>query len=371
MGVTGVVVFVVIVLAVAVVAMVRERDPFKTAASQLNLKLTRTVPDLRPQLNGIVNGLHVTVDITTKRAPVVRYLVSYPALGIGLRLERETTITRTMGQLGRNDIQVGATGFDDSFRIATSRPDALRTMMTPELQRALVALIEHFPQVLIEDGSITLVGDTSEPPAATIVATIIEMAAAGHLLVEGRPPPPEKPTPDQPTSAGVDEPDPSAATDSDAPPPAGKSLESLDPPPTDPKPPPAADPQPTGLPAGFFDDVFGTNRLTFESSSEFEEHIRGTLVRLSGTVKHARDYEQDSDFGKGPGTKAVITVARIDTDLYGETDIDAVVQLPAGTTTALERGGTITFEGTLDKVDPFMRNFHVTDATVMDQPVTG
>ncbi|MEA2000828.1 MAG: hypothetical protein U9N84_02925 [Actinomycetota bacterium] len=364
MGITGLIIVVVIVLAVTVTAMVRESDPFKTAASQLNLDLTRTVPELRPQLDGVVNGLHVKVDIATSRGPTVRYRVFYPALGLSLRLERETTISRTMGQLGRTDIQIGATGFDHSFRVTTSRPDALRDMMTPQRQRALVELIEDFPHVLIEDDSISLVSDTSEPPAATIVSTIIHLAAAGHLLVEGRPPPPEKPSPTQDAITAVAEPDPSPPARSQEPasPPAAESLEAILVPPSVASPPPASGAQSTGLPDGFFEDVFGANRLTFEADSDLTEQIRGTLVTLSGSVKQAREYDQDSDFGDSPGTKAVVTVAQIDTDLYGKTTIDAVVQLPAGAATGLSRGTTVTVEGILDRVDPFMRSLFVTGA---------
>ena len=110
-------VVVLVVILVAAVALVRGEDPFKAAATSLNLKLTRSVPDLLPQLEGIISGLPVKIDIAQRTDPVVRYRVFYPELGMALKLERETTITRTLGELGERDTQVGARAFDDSFRV--------------------------------------------------------------------------------------------------------------------------------------------------------------------------------------------------------------------------------------------------------------
>jgi hypothetical protein len=116
------------------------------------------------------------------------------------------------------------------------------------------------------------------------------------------------------------------------------------------------------LPDTFFDDVFGDNRLSFEADGTFEERFAGKTVTLSGSVKQAREVEEDATLATGPATKTVVTVAQIDNDLYGKTDIDAVVFLPAGTADELQRGEVISFTGTLATVDPFMRNLYVSGA---------
>jgi hypothetical protein len=116
------------------------------------------------------------------------------------------------------------------------------------------------------------------------------------------------------------------------------------------------------LPDGFFEEAFGDTRLSFENDGRFEERYRGKTVFLSGTVKQAREIEDDNTVSVGPSTKATVTVAQIDNDLYGKTDIDAVVFLPAGSTKELDRGTQISFTGTLESIDPFMRNVWVTDA---------
>lgn len=372
MPVIWLIVVVVIILVVAVAALVRDEDPFKTAAASLNLKLTRSVPDLLPQLQGTINGLPIRIDISQSREPVVRYRVFYPDLGMALKLQRETTITRTLGQLGENDTQVGARAFDDSFRVNTSRPDALREMMTPELRRTLEQLIERYPKIVIEDGQMTLLGDSMTPAAETIQNTTIQMATAAHMLTERRPPPLEKPAPtrnpaEHPTEKRVAD-QPQEATE--------KIDEVQAEPGPEPTPEPAAPAAPapqasppsspaSGLPDTFFDDVFGENRLSFEDDNQFEDHLKGTQVTLTGKVKQARDQDGDVDQAIGTVTKAIVTVAKIDNDLYGQTDIDAVVYLPAGSAHRMERGDDITFRGTLEQVDPFMRNLFIGDATLI------
>jgi hypothetical protein len=352
------------VLGFVATAALRRDDPFQTTARGLSLNLTRTVPDLLPRIEGMINGLPVRIEISERTDPGVRYTVFYPPLGMALKLQRETNITRTLGELGESDPQVGARAFDDSFRVNTSRPDALRDMMNPELRRALVRLIEKYPKLVIADGDITLATDDWTPSAEVMVATITEMASAAHQLVNRRPPPLARPTVAEPAKTQPAAPPPARKPEPEPTPtppktPAPRKVEPPEPvsaaPPT---PPPATA---TGLPDGFFDDVFGANRLSFESSGDFDQRLRGKQVRLSGTVKQARTETE----GGEPVTKATVTVAQIDNDLYGKTDVDAVIYLTS-TATNLERGQTVTFTGELDGVDAFMRNLFVRNARLVN-----
>lgn len=370
MEATWLVITAVIVLGFVAAAALRRDDPFQTTARDLSLNLTRTVPDLLPRIDGMINDLPVRIEIPEKTDPGVRYTVFYPPLGMALKLQRETNITRTLGELGASDQQIGARAFDDSFRVNTSRPDALREMMNPELRRALVRLIEKYPKIVIADGAITLATDDWEPHAETMVATITEMASAAHQLVGRRPAPlptradaePEKAERAAPPPAR----DPKPKTKATPPqPPTPQEAKPPEPEPA-PAPAPAASITPppmsaTGLPDSFFDDVFGANRLSFESSGEFDQTSRGKQVKLSGTVKQSRTETE----GGESFTKATVTVAQIDNDLYGKTDVDAVVYLES-TATNLERGQHVTFEGELDGVDAFMRNLFVRNARLVN-----
>ena len=345
--------------------LLRKDDPYGEAARALGLKLSRSVPDLLPRLEGMLHGLPVRVEVTDRTDRPVRYTVFYPPLGMALRLQRETTISRTLGDLGERDMQLGDRPFDDSFRINTSRPDVLDRVLTTEVRSSLVRLIDLHPEVSVEDGAMTLLDASPEPSADQITRTISHMAEAARLLDANRPPPLQIPPATRPQATPRAAP-PQATGPEDTPdqesehgiPPAGRS--------ESPAPPPLPEAEPSDLPAGFFDDVFGTNRLSFEADNRFEIEFRGKRVTLGGTVKQARRQQADVDSVAGEVTRAVVTVAQINNELYGTTDIDAVVYLPSGGAAELERGDTIRFRGTLDKVDPFMRNLFVIDATRVD-----
>ncbi|MDJ0954671.1 MAG: hypothetical protein QNJ81_13420 [Acidimicrobiia bacterium] len=345
-------------------------DHFRVAGASLGLDHSRTVPELLPRLSGTINGLAVRVDVPEPNSPAVRYRIFYPALGMSLRLEKETTIGRTMGTLGGGDQQVGDKAFDDSLRVNTSRPDALEKMLTRDLRRRLVALVEHYPEVVVADGEIELIS-TAEPTAENLITTVNDLVLVAGLLTANRPPPLTRPQPrpvvrtQRPAPAS---PETGAAEESPAPAPRPAAAEVPAPaepqaaaaPEPAPPPPPPAPVETTGLPDGFFDEVFGESRLSFEADDRFERELEGADVRLSGTVKQSSHYDDRRDFSPTSGTKAVVTVAQIDNDLYGKTDIDAVVYLQGKRN--LERGEMVRFAGKLTGVDAFMRNLFVSDA---------
>lgn len=361
---------VIVAVVISAALMMKKDDPFQIAADDLGLKLTRTVPELMPKLDGLVDGIAVKVDIAVQRDPVVRYRIFYPALGMALRLERETTISRTLGQLGSGDSEIGAKQFDDSFRINTSRPDALQTMMTPQLRRLLIDLIEKYPGLIITDGDMTLRGATMTPPAETLIETIRDLIPAAAALIAARPPalevPETRPTPPTQPVAPIaaqrepmqtdERPDPVAKVEGPE--------SSMTPQPKEPPPPPPPVPvaPASGLPDDFFEEVFGANRMSYEDNDRFEAEVRGSKVHLSGNVKQTDRYEDRDDLSPASGTRAVVTVAQIETDLYGKSDIDATVFLRG--TADFDRGDEISFSGTIDAVDAFMRNITINDATI-------
>lgn len=343
----------VVALAVAAAMMVNRGDPFRTAATELGLKLSRTVPDLEPRLEGMIDGLATKIDIAGGHQPAIRYRVFYPDLGIALRLDRETPISRTLGELGKGDRQIGDISFDARFRVDTSRPDALGKMLTPELRRSLIGLVERYPGVVVEDGQISVLSTDLEPAAADVVATTRDLVAVATLLVSNRPEPGSLtvPTPQLPMALQP-VPDDEDTTD--------EAVPETPMPVVEPEPEPASTPlQATGLPAEFFEEAFGTNRLSFEQQDTFEKVIRGATVTLTGTVKQS----SNAAVGDHAATKAVVTVATIDSSLYGATEIDAIVYLSEPVT--LERGTTVTFTGTADRIDAFMRSLFVTDARLI------
>ncbi len=94
----------------------------------------------------------------------------------------------------------------------------------------------------------------------------------------------------------------------------------------------------------------------------FDDRYRGSTVHWSGPVKSTGRIGADCDIGNEGADRLVVSVATISHDLYGNTEIDAVLGLPAGTVPNLHRGDPVAFTGTLVRVDPLVRNVFVADA---------
>lgn len=110
--------------------------------------------------------------------------------------------------------------------------------------------------------------------------------------------------------------------------------------------------------------LFGEARLSFETDAIFETEFHGRRIQWSGTVRRITRRQSDSDFAGHPLTKAVIGVASISNDLYGNVEVDAVVSLPPETANELQRGDQVTFTGQLDKVDSLTRNIYITNGNL-------
>ncbi len=130
---------------------------------------------------------------------------------------------------------------------------------------------------------------------------------------------------------------------------------------------PAADTSAVNL-QELLDDLFVSNRLSFETAEMFDEHYLGRSVRWSGRLKSAKDVRRDLDFRAGAATKMVVAIAEVEHDLYGVSEIDAVVQVPLGTANHLQRGDHVTFTGKLLKADSMMRNVFVEEGRIIDEP---
>ena len=99
--------------------------------------------------------------------------------------------------------------------------------------------------------------------------------------------------------------------------------------------------------------LFSGDDLSFETRQKFNDRYAGASVSWEGVVKEARQSTVSN--------KVTITVATVENDLYGNTDIDVVVEsvgiFPA-------KGATVTVSGMLDRIDPLMRNIYLAGATI-------
>ncbi len=385
---------------VVVVIVMRQMATFREAwlavANELDLEME--APRFgQSRIHGSTDEFTVTVEMTGSGDNAqTRYRVDYPAQTKAFQIRRESGGQKILKAFGREDLEIGDQAFDDAFVVSAVDLDALKAWLNTPRRGSLLRLLSSHPGMLVTERSlqVTTVGVERNPQ--TVLATVRRMLDTGrHLL--GRGPTKqleeanelrtkgdllaalkaldaavaEKPDDidtrllraETALSAGaletarrdLDEIEPSLGGD-----PEVRGLrEVLDRPPPSP---PSTDDVPD--PDRMFQEIFGKGRLSFETDELFAERYKGRGVQLSGSVRSARPYVHDLDFGEGPGTKAVVTVAAITSDLYGNTAIDAVVALPPAMERDLERGRNVEITGTLARVDPMMRNVFLDNATV-------
>jgi len=399
----GVIFFVLVALAVIAIFVLSSRRITRVwgaAARQLGVEL-ESGSFAHPRIGGLVDGIVVLVDVKGNGDNArTRYRATYPPLNPEFRLKREAGTQKIMRALGVSDVEIGEPEFDDAFDVSTDHPDALRALLTPARRYGLLRLFSVHKQLTVTEDSLEVTTRRIASDSEAMVSTVRRLVATSQLMSGTA------------STASLD-----AAIASRAAGDLGAALEKLDQVvsehpedvearilqaetalsvgdrkraeanadaarmalPGDPEVEGIRDavrsiggqPEtPTPAEAGaaetdsseMFDDLFGRSRLSFESDKKFDETYRGRRVRWTGPVRTVRPYETDLDFGKGPGTKAVIRVASISSDLYGNTEVDAVVALPASL--QFDRGDVVTFTGTLHRVDAMMRNVFVADGRI-------
>ena len=112
-------------------------------------------------------------------------------------------------------------------------------------------------------------------------------------------------------------------------------------------------------------DLFGENRLSFETAQLFDETYAGRDVEWTGKVRKATVVDHDRLLGDGPLTKAVIEVASLENDLFGNTVVSAIVALPSRAVDTLPEGRTVGFAGRLVGIDALVRNVYVGQARLV------
>lgn len=367
----------------------RTVETWRQVAAELGLSASIGKGLSRPTLSGQIGGRPVKIDTYTQRSgnnntTYTRYRVGYPPLGIGLNLKREGAFSVITKLFGAQDVTVGDDLFDDSFTVKTSSPERLRALLTPSVRSGLLRLLASYGSAVITDDHILITRPRFESKGEVLTSTAQRMVATAHLLAS--------------PSAGVTdqlvvdrerglldevadrirdlveaEPDDvdqrifevetlAAAGNDQAAAERLRELEQLAP----------ADPDVAGWRKSLARDtrttraaaaidvdemareLFGGDDLSFESRSKFNSRYADAKIRWQGRVKAVTDTRR--------GPRVVVTVATVNNDLYGNTEIDVVVENLEGSQPAI--GATVTVAGTLSSIDPLMRNLFVADGTL-------
>jgi hypothetical protein len=119
--------------------------------------------------------------------------------------------------------------------------------------------------------------------------------------------------------------------------------------------------------ASVCEDLFRPGQSSLAASRTFEERYEGRAVSWQGKLTSVEGFTYDFVFGSQRGTKAILEVHEVTSDVYGPTKAQAVLQLPPEAREELREsvGGTFTFEGELLKADGLMRNVYVKNAKIL------
>jgi tetratricopeptide (TPR) repeat protein len=107
--------------------------------------------------------------------------------------------------------------------------------------------------------------------------------------------------------------------------------------------------------------MFSPSNSSLDASRLFEDQYEGRIVSWSGKLRSVEPFTYDYVFGWSPATKAMLEVCEVESSLYGEKTVLAVVQLPREVAEPLKAkiDATIQVEGQLLRVDGFMRNVYL------------
>ena len=381
------------------------------------------------RITGTFEGMPVLVDTFTQSAgksstTYTRFRITLsPPLRLGLRLSREGFLKGLTKLFGAQDIRVGDAAFDANVMIKGSDPDRVRAFLTPARRVRIDRFLGSYPGATIDDteiawhtrgllsdpnrivsivrqiarlawhlvdsraaddamGTAMIAMDEGHPqealsalqrrrtePAASEFAgpSAEEQLLEGQLLMLGGRTDEAKQTFAKAQEAAPDDPEISdwaqKTTDVATPAetaPAGDQAH--------------AEPAP---PLGRTDTLldapsvcaalFGEGITSFTANRTFDEQYASKAVRWSGVLESVESSAFDFVFNLRDICKARVVVGQMDSSAYGDTQVFAVIQVKDPTAEALEPrvGQTVTFEGTLLKVDGFMRNLYVIDGRVV------
>lgn len=392
-------------IVMAIIGALRHRNAYRVAwtaaAEELGLQIEQANFLTSPKIRGSVGAFGATVETASSGSnnnTYTRYRVTYPSLNMGLSLRSENPFTKITRFFGVQDVEVGDRRFDDTFQVQADSEELIRAFLTPGRREALIRLIASYGNVTITDDTIKYDKGKVETDGSTIVSTVRRLVSTAQVLTDDQQATPvadairarlrgDLGTAAEEVSAAV-EPHPDDVDDrilegetlylagrtDDAkavfedlaerlpndPDVAGWAAEV-----NRPTPPPRPSATVDTDPMAISQRLFGENRLSFETTRIYEDEFAGRSVRWQGAVRRVTAYEADHDFRNGPITKAVVEIATIENDLYGNARVDAVVAFPPGTGQHLAEGQDVTFTGRLVKADGLVRNLFVADGQLI------
>ncbi len=410
------VVFFVAVFALVIALGIQDRDrinkAWQAAAHHLGLRFSGGSFFSRPTINGMLGDVRVEVSVFSSggenSSNYTRYLVRHHPVGPPVTIRKQGALSFMRRLIGRSDVLVGDPFFDERVIVDTKNEAAIRDFLTPERRAAVLDLLAVHPSAEFTHDSIRIdvlriCRDRRELAAnvrrlvdiASVMGDVrvrdilahqqhgdlVRAAEELHELNQQRPNVFTETLEGEAFAEAGRHHEAAAALDAVWETQAGDpavdgwhDLSHLPPPPPVPEF-AAAEPGPpvtaTGAVAAPVDvrqdivvnDLFSSDRMSWEVVEYFEQTYRNATVEWTGTVTRSAAYERDLDFGVGPGIKATVMVGHAGVSDLISNEVHAVVQLPAAA--LVQTGDQIRFRGLLTNVDRFSRKLWVQHAALI------
>ena len=411
----GPLLFFFIFTAVFIAFAIQDRDrinkTWQGAATELGLRCSAGSFFSRPRISGAIGDVQVEVSVYSSggenSSTYTRYLVRHLPVGPPVTLRKQGALSFMRRLIGGKDVLVGDPFFDSRVVVDSTSDAAVRDFLTPERQAAVLDLLSVHSNGEFTHDSIRIdvrkicrkrselvanvrrLVDIASVMGDTLVSEILEHQQHGDLVRAAQ----ELHELNQQRANVFTE-----TLEGEAYAEAGYHVEAaavlddvweqqggdpvvdgwhdlshLPPPPpvpAAPAPEPALAPQAAAVaPASsvrqdvVVDDLFSSDRMSWEVVEYFEQTYRNATVEWSGAVTRLSKYQRDLDFGVGPGIKATVMIGHAGVSDVISNEVHAVVQLPADA--VVQSGDQIRFRGVLTSVDRFSRKVWVQHAAVV------
>jgi len=142
-----------------------------------------------PTMTGLLDGAPAEIKSYTKSSGksstrYTRYTVTFPSIGVGLRLQRQSGMGMFLKVLGTQDIIIGEPIFDEAFIVQAADPQAARAVLGTGITMVLNRLIALHPEIIVSDDRIVLDRRATVRDADTLVSTLRRLASAAGVLAD-------------------------------------------------------------------------------------------------------------------------------------------------------------------------------------------
>ena len=117
-------------------------------------------------------------------------------------------------------------------------------------------------------------------------------------------------------------------------------------------------------------EFFESNLTSYSITQQFEQKLKNKEIKWKGVIDRVQKFSFDLVFPNCKGVKASIVINEFESTM-GNKSLRAIVQYPEDKIDMLKelKGKTVTFSGTMVKLDAFMYNIYIADGHIHKETI--